>query len=297
MNLVLTVLEIVTPVFALAAIGFIWARMGIEYRVQFVTRLAMNLATPCLIFTALMKAEVSQQALSSFLLAAVMGHVVMLAVAWAGLKAAGADIRTYLGPFVFGNTGNLGLPLALFAFGGEGLSLAIVFFAVSAIFVFTVGLAVVAGKGGWGRAAREPIVWSAVLGGVFLWNGWETPAVVTNTLDLIGQMAIPLILLTLGVALARLEVRNMSRAVLLSLMKLALGLGLGWGVALVLGLEGVALAVLVLQLSMPVPVTTYLLAETFGEEGGADAQAVAGLVVVSTAISVLAIPVILAILL
>lgn len=296
-NPVLTVLEIVTPVFALAAIGFVWARAGIEYRVQFVTRLAMTLAMPCLIFTALMKAELEPAALTAMTLAAVSAHFVMLAAAWGLLKAARFDLRTFLGPFVFGNTGNLGLPLAFFAFGQQGLSLGIVFFAVSAIFVFTLGLAVVAGQGGWGKAAREPIVWATVLGAVFLWNGWETPGFVTNTLELIGQMAIPMMLITLGVALARLSARNVGRAAALALVKLGLGFAVGWFVALGFGLTGAAFAVLVLQMTTPVPVTTYLLAEKYGGDGAADAGAVAGLVVVSTLISILALPVILGILL
>lgn len=293
MNLILTVLEIVAPVFILAAIGFGWARAGIEYRVQFVTKLAMTLATPCLIFTALMQADVAPAALTSMTLAAVAAHLVMLAVAWAGLRAAGLDLRTYLGPFVFGNTGNLGLPLALFAFGQVGLSLGIVFFAVSAIFVFTLGVALVAGEGGWGKALREPIVWASLAGALFLWNGWETPAFVTNTLSLIGQMAIPLLLITLGVALARLSPRNLGRAGALALVKLGLGFAIGWAVGLGLGLEGAVFAVLVLQMSTPVPVTTYLLAEKYG----ADAEEVAGMVVVSTGLAVLALPLILGILL
>ena len=234
------------------------------------------------------------------LLEDIQGLIIAAAQAALGihlLRAAGLELRTYLGPFVFGNTGNLGLPLALFAFGEAGLSLGIVFFAVSAIFVFTVGLAVVAGQGGWGKAAREPIVWATVLGAVFLWNGWQTPDFVTNTLKPVGQMAIPMMLITLGVALARLRAGRVGRAVVLALVKLGLGLAIGWGVGLGFGLEGAVFAVLVLQMSTPVPVTTYLLAEKFGGEGGADAGAVAGLVVVSTLISVLALPLILGILL
>ena len=297
MNLVLTVMEIVAPVFALAGIGFAWARAGIEYRVQFVTRLAMTLATPCLIFTALMQAEIAPGALAAMLAAATAAHVAMLLAAWVLLRLLGLDLKTFLGPFVFGNTGNLGLPLALFAFGQEGLSLAIVFFAVSAIFVFTIGLAVVAGEGGWGKAAREPIVWASVLGAVFLWNDWETPKVITNTLQLIGQMAIPMMLITLGVALARLNAQRIGRAAGLALAKLAMGFGIGWAVAGVSGLSGVAFAVLVLQMSTPVPVTTYLLAEKYGGGGGADAGAVAGFVVISTLIAVPALPLVLGILL
>jgi len=70
-NLTLTVLEIVAPVFLLAGIGFAWVKAGFEYRVQFVTRLAMTLSVPCLIFTALMKTQIDPQALTTLSLAAI----------------------------------------------------------------------------------------------------------------------------------------------------------------------------------------------------------------------------------
>ena len=84
MNLALTVLEIVAPVFLLAGVGFAWVRLGFEYRIQFVTRLAMTLAVPCLIFTALMKTELDKAAIGWFVLAALAGHA-LLALAGAAL--------------------------------------------------------------------------------------------------------------------------------------------------------------------------------------------------------------------
>ena len=116
---------------------------------------------------------------------------------------------------------------------------------------------------------------------------------ITNTLSLIGQMAIPLMLITLGVAVARLTPGRIGQAVLISVLKLAICVGVAWGVGIWLDLGPIALAVLVLQVSTPVAVTSYLLATKYG----ADSDAVAGLVVVSTLLSVLAIPVLLAVLL
>jgi predicted permease len=288
-NSILTVLEIVAPVFLLAAVGFGWTRLGFEYRVEFVTRLSMTLAVPCLIFTALMKTEIEPSALSRLSLAALAAYAAIWVATWLLVRLAGLDMRTFLAPLIFGNTGNLGLPLALFAFGAQGLSLAVVVFAVMAIVSFTIGLVIVAGRGSWGRVLREPLIWGTVLGGVFLWNGWQTPQFLTRALELVGQMAIPLMLITLGVAVARLSPGNIGRAVWLSLAKLAICVGLGWAVARWFALDDMAFAVLVLQVSTPVAVTSYLLAEKYG----ADAQAVAGLVVVSTLLSVAALPVIL----
>ena len=65
MNLVLTVLEITSPVFLLASIGYVWVRLGIEYRIRFVTQLSMTLAVPALIFTALMQSEIAPEMLSA----------------------------------------------------------------------------------------------------------------------------------------------------------------------------------------------------------------------------------------
>ncbi len=124
MNLVLTVLEIVAPVFLLAAIGFFWVKAGYEYRVKFVTQLAMTLSVPCLIFTALMRTDIDPQTL----VGCVAGHRAGLCTGHACGLSSGQERRAsicapILAPLIFGNTGNLGLPLALFAFGDEGLAM------------------------------------------------------------------------------------------------------------------------------------------------------------------------------
>jgi predicted permease len=292
-ELAITVLEIVAPVFLLAGIGFAWVKAGFEYRVEFVTRLAMTLSVPCLIFVALMKAQIDPAALTALSLASVVAYGVLTLVVAVILWLMGKSQRTYQAPLVFGNTGNLGLPLALFAFGETGLSYAVVVFAIMAIWSFTYGIWIVSGGGSALKALKEPLVWGTVLGGVFLWQGWQTPVFLTNTLQLIGQMAIPLMLITLGVAVARLSPGSMAMATAMSVAKVVVCVAVAWVVARAFGLDDTAFAVLVLQVATPVAVTSYLLAEKYG----ADAQSVAGLVVVSTLLSVVALPVLLAVLL
>ena len=293
MNLAVTVLEIVAPVFLLAAVGFIWVKLGAEYRIRFVTQLSMTLGVPCLIFTALMQTKLDPGALTALTLASVAAYAAVIVVTAAVVRVLGLESRTYTAPLIFGNTGNLGLPLALFAFGDVGLSYAVVVFAVMAILSFTFGVWLVAGGGSPVKVLKEPMVAATLLGALFLWQGWETPRFLTNTLELIGQIAIPLMLITLGVAVARLSASGLGRAVLLSVVKLAICVGLAWVVGLQFDLDEVAFAVLVLQVATPVAVTSYLLAEKYG----ADADAVAGLVVASTLLSVMALPVLLAALL
>ena len=293
MNLLLTVFGIVAPVFLLAGIGFAWVKLGFEYRLEFVTRLAVTLALPSLIFVALMQTDIPGGDLTRFTLAAVAAHVALAFVFWVIGRLTGMEQRTYLAPLIFGNTGNLGLPLCVFAFGQAGLGYAVIFLAVTALLTFTFGIYLVAGRGTFGKVLREPMVWATLLGALFLWRGWETPLFLTNTLELLGQMAIPVMLITLGVAIARLTTQKLQQAIWLSLLKLAVCFVLGWALAVWFKLTPLAFGVLVLQICTPVAVTSYMLAERFK----ADSDAVAGMVMVSTVLSIAALPLILAIML
>ena len=289
-NLVLTVAQIVAPVFILAVIGVGWVKLGHEYPLRFITKLTMTLGIPCLIFTSLMKTEIDPASLTTVSLAAIVSYGAVTLLVYAKAVALGLDKRTYLAPLIFGNTGNLGMPLALFAFGDEGLGYAVVIFAIMAIWSFTFGIWLVSGGGNPLKSLKEPVVIGTALGALFLWQGWQTPVWLTNTLTMLGQVAIPLMLITLGVAVARLTSGDFGRAIWLSIAKAALCAAVAVGVGYGFGLTGIPFAVLVLQLITPIAVTNYLLAERFG----ADSQAVAGLVVASTLLSVLFLPLALA---
>jgi predicted permease len=290
MRLILEVAQVVAPVFLLAAIGFGWVRRGWSYDVEFVTRLAMTLSIPCLIFMALVRSDVDPRLLRDTVLAALVAYAVVGAIVWALVRGLGLDMATYWAPLSFGNTGNLGLPIALFAFGQAGFDFAVVFFAVMAIFSFTFGVWVVAGGGNPLNAVREPLVWGTLLGSAFLLLGWTVTVWIGNSLDLVGQMAIPLMLITLGVAIARLQPRSLGRAFWLCLAKLAICTAVPLAVGLAFGLPKLTLGVLVLQVATPVAVTSYMLAAKYR----ARPDEVAGLVVVSTLLSIPAIPLLLA---
>lgn len=290
MTLALTVLQIVTPVFLLAGIGFAWVRLGYDYDTAFVTRLAMTLAIPALIFTALARGDIDPGIAGTLALASLAAYLGVLGTIWALCRSLGLGLRTYWAPLSFGNTGNLGLPLALFAFGELGLGYAVVVFSVGAMVQFTLGIMIVAGTANPLRALKEPMVAATLVGGLFLWQGWSVPPVAMNTLDLIGQMGIPLMLLTLGVAVARLRPKGLVPMAGLAAVKLVICVAVSAGIGMAFGLDRVALGALVVQLATPVAVTSYLLAVKYG----AEAPPVAALVVVSTVMSVISLPLILA---
>jgi predicted permease len=289
----LQILQITAPVFLLAMTGYVWARLKMNFDLEFITRLAINFSMPCLIFSVLVKVEIDPAAFRDIALASVVAYAILGGVLWLCLRATGLNMRTYLAPGVFANTGNVGLPVALFAYGQEGLAFAIVIFAIMATFSFTIGIYMVAGSGKLSEVLKQPLVYASILGGVFALQGWGVPVWLLNSLDLAGQISIPLMLLTLGVSIASLSVGEVGHAVVLSLAKLSISAAIAIFVVWLFDLTGVARSTLVLQLIMPVAVTSYLLAERYRAEPGN----VAGTVVVSTLISVAAIPVALALLL
>ena len=277
---------IIAPVFICAVIGYGWARRGMPFDNEFTTTLSSNIAMPCLIMATLARLEIGPEAFAQMALAGLITVVATIAVAAAVLRLAGYSQPVYLPSLVFGNTGNIGLPLCLFAFGEEGLALAIVFFTVFLVFQFTFGIWVSAGHGSIRILLRTPLVWAALIGISLQVLDIRLPVWIDNTMGLIGDMAIPLMLLTLGVSLANLKVTSLGRSVALSAGRLVIGLAVGLAVAELLGMEGAARGILILESTMPVAVLNYL----FAARHNRSPEEVAGLVLVSTAISFVTLP-------
>ena len=289
----ITVLEVVTPVFLLAAIGYFWVKLGFEYRVEFVTRLAMTLAVPALVFTSLTQNTINPKFLTEMIIVVCMAYAVVSVLALIFTFIFKLDLRTFLMPLISGNTGNLGLPLCFLAFGKDGLGYAVIVFAFTSIVAFTFGLWVVSGTRSFKQPLKEPLVPATILGLLFMFYGWETPKILTNSLNLISQMAIPLMLITLGVAVARLKTQLAFKTLGISISKIMIGTIAGITVGYQFSIPYEAFAVLIIQMSMPVAVTSYLLAEKYG----ANSEAVAGLVVISTFLTTFTTPVVLSVLL
>ena len=293
MSIFFTVLEVVTPVFLLATIGFSWVKFGFEYRVEFVTRLAMTLAVPALVFTSLTQNTINPKFLSEMILVVCLAYAVVSIIALIFTFIFKLDRRTFLMPLISGNTGNLGLPLCFLAFGQDGLGYAVIVFAFTSIVAFTFGLWVVSGSHSFKQPLKEPLVTATVLGLVFMFYDWEIPQILTNALNLIAQMAIPLMLITLGVAVARIKTTLAFKTIGISVSKIIIGIFAAVAIGHQFSLPYEASAVLIIQMSMPVAVTSYLLAEKYGT----NSEAVAGLVVISTLLTVFVTPVLLSFLL
>ena len=285
----IAILEVVFPVFLLAGFGFLWVRQGWEFDIAFVTRLALDFSIPCLVFGTMAGTRFEPDVFGALAGATIALYVVLAVVFAFVLRVLAMKQRDFLLPLVAANTGNMGLPLCLFAFGEQGLAYAIVIFASMIVLQFTFGLWLVSGEASPLKIARHPLLHAALFGALFSWGEVDLPTWIDNALTLAGQPAIPLMLLALGASIATLPAAFPVRAVGLSILKLVLSLGLGFVVAKAAGLSGVALDVFVLQAITPVAVTTYMLAERYNRSPAEVAQ----LVMVSTALVSLTLPLLL----
>lgn len=284
--MILEILEIVAPMFLIAGVGYGWRRAKQPYDTGLVTRLVSMIGAPCLIFSTLVGLEGMAGEIGAMLLAAVVVMVVVGVLAALALVALKLPLRTYLAALVFPNAGNMGLPLCLFAFGEQGLALGIGYFAVTATLNLTLGNWFYSGATMPWRALRTPIPYAVGLGLVLMATGATPPDVIVKTTKLLGGMAIPLMMLSLGVSLAELGITQPGRTLVLALLRFGLGLGVGYGVALALGFEGAQLGVTMIQSAMPVAVFNYLFA-AYHKRNPAE---IASLVVISSALAFLTMP-------
>lgn len=279
-------LSVLAPVVITAGLGFVWARARLDFDTMLVSRLVMNIGSPALVFSGLTKVNSEGTLFITLALAAGLALTVILLANIATISAFRLPIGKYLHPITFPNWGNLGLPLCLFAFGDTGLSYAIAFFVVGSVTQFSLGVVIASGTFKPGFILRMPTIYSVLFALLFLWSGIKPPEWVLNTTDLLGSMMIPLMLLSLGVSLSQLRLTRLREMLPLAIYRYLLGLGVGFGVAALFALEGAARGVVIIQCSMPVAIFNYLLSVRYG---GLQEHA-ASMVVLSTLISVGALP-------
>ena len=280
---------IIAPIFICSGLGFGWARLRRPFDTGFVTSLITVVGTPCLVASTLTRLHVSPVAMGEIAGAAALVFAGAAATGMIALRAMRLPLHSYLPAVMFPNAGNMGLPLCLFAFGDRGLALAIVYFALASTLQFTAGATIAAGRLNLGRLLSMPLLYALAVSFVFLATGTPVPPWLANTIQLIGGLTIPLMLIALGVSLARLRISSFRRSVVLSMLRIGGGAAIGAGVGWALGLDGTARGVLVIQSAMPVAVFNYLFAQLYKRAP----EEVAGMIVLSTLLSFATLPVLL----
>tara|TARA_Y100001936_G_scaffold204926_1_gene208629 strand:- start:4 stop:891 length:888 start_codon:yes stop_codon:yes gene_type:complete len=284
--LTLQIASIIAPLFVIAGIGYIWGRSGRPFDTTIVGMLTLNFGVPALIFSTLTKLEISLGEFGEMIGIFSLFMLANLAIGAVILRACKLEIAAFLPAISFPNNGNMGLPLCLFAFGDTGLALGISIFVIMSTANATIGFAFASGKWSLSTTLKTPLVWVIAAAIIFMVMNVPPPRWVANTAQIIGGMSIPLMLIALGVSLSRLEVRDFKVSFWLGLVRLLVGFGLGVLLAWLFGLEGAARGILILQCTMPPAVMNYILAARFDREP----SGVAGIVVVSTFMSLATLP-------
>lgn len=277
---------VILPVLLIAGIGFTWAKMGRRFDSVFLTDIATNIGTPCLVAHSLTTLKVAPEDIAQMFGAALCAIAGFCILGLITLKLMRLSLNSYLPALMFPNTGNMGLPLALFAFGESGLALAVVYFGCTVTLQFTLGISISAGNLSLSRLVRTPTIYSVAISILLLVFDIPLPTWIENTIGVLGGLTIPMMLLTLGVSIAQLKVNALGRNLFLACVRLGGGFLIALAVTRVFHLPPVAAGVLIIQSSMPVAVFNFLFAQYYGRAHGD----VAAMVVISTALSFLTLP-------
>ena len=280
------VAAVLAPVFIMAGLGYGWRLTGEPFDMPFVTRIIMYVAGPCLVFTSL-----SQLTLPLTQFWGMVGAMIVVTLSVAAVSAVLIWLlklpqRSFLPALTLGNTGNLGLPLCLFAFGEEGLGLAVAIYVTNSLLQFTFVPLLHARVSMLRTLFSTPMLYGAVAGLAVVLTGVRVPMWLADTLESIGGLLIPLMLMALGNTIGGLKAHNLPRALGLGAARLVIAFVVAVGVSFALGLSGVAQGVLVLQGAMPAAVFSYLFAARYDR----DADDIAGIVLVSTLLGALTLP-------
>ena len=280
------ILNIIAPVFVVAGIGFFLESRGAGFQTETLSRLAMMIGTPCLVFASLTSTDLPDGSLARIVVITLSAVILGVMLSLGALYMLRLSWRTYLPSLSLPNAGNAGLPLVFFAFGAPGLTIGAAFFFLIALVQYTVVPAIMTGDPGLRKLTREPLIWAILGVGAFKVTDLPIPSVVADTTALLGGIMIPVMLILLGGALARLKVRDLRKSAMLAAVRLAVGCVTGAVLVALFGLEGVEAGAIFLLCAMPSALITYVIAEHYGRSP----EQVAGLVVCSTVLNFICLP-------
>ncbi|SET47846.1 AEC family transporter [Marinobacter segnicrescens] len=276
------------PVFLIAGCGALYGR----YRspdIQSMNTVNMELFVPMLVFAVLADQEAP---LADYAWLATAGVVVVLGsglLLWPLAKMLRLNLKTFLPPMMFNNSGNMGIPLIVLAFGEAALPAAVVLFIVEMILHFSVGLYMLDPHTSMIRRLRVPVVLATIAGLAVNIGGVALPGWLMEALNMLGGICIPLMLFTLGIRMLEVDFSDWKLGLLGAIACPASGLVLAWPLIAVLDLPGIQVASLWVFAALPPAVLNYMVAEQYRQEP----HKVASLVLISNLGSLVVMPIVL----
>ena len=289
MELYLKLIDVLFPVFFIIGVGYYLGKKDPKFDTTFITNFAGNIGTPAMIFYTVTTTGISLIIfIHYFIYALIMigGFAIIGLIALFILKK---DLSMELPPLILPNTGNMGIPICLFAYGTQGLGVASAIASVIILFHFTLGVFLAKKKFSLDVVVKSPPVYAIIVSVIFLYFQIETPLFLENTTFLLTYATIFLVLMSLGIALTRFKF-SLKESILLSLCRVILGPLIAFTIIYNFNLSGFAAGVLLIQSAMPSAILNYLVGSMYSPKNVVDN--IASTIVVSTLMSFITIPIV-----
>jgi malate permease and related proteins len=278
----------VVPVFILIAIGFFFARYK-KISLEPITEFVVYLGAPCLVFTSLASKHLFMADIAVILagnlgILAGVGLLVFLYALLTRFYSPGLTL-----PVLFMNAGNMGLPLSLFAFGDPGLQRGTLFYVINTLLHYSLGLYILGGRGSAGEIFRLPLIYAAVGGLLFNVAEIQIPEPIFQPLSLLGLSVIPLMLVSLGYRLYSMQSLTWGHSFAGAFIRVVGGFASAYLVVTLIGIQGVNRQVILLYGSLPSAVINFMLTEKYSR----DPELAASIILFSTVLSLVSVPLVL----
>ena len=290
MEIYLKLFEVIFPVFFVVGIGYFLGKKNPKIDTSFITQFGANIGSPAIVLYSVTTTGLTLSVFSEYFFyyfLAIIGFSIIGIIFLIFLKK---DIIMELPPFILPNTGNMGLPICLFAYGNEGLGVAGAISSLIILFHFTVGVFLASKRFNFEIILKSPAFYSVLVSVLILYFQIPVPNFVVNTTMLLTYATIFLILMSLGIALTRLKVFSFNKALISSIARVILGPVVGLILISLFNLNGIAAGVLLIQCSMPSAILNYLVGSMYSPKAVIDS--IASTIVVSTILSFITIPIV-----
>ena len=287
--MVAQIFNIVLPILAIVMLGYFYGRRHAPDMAA-ANKLNIEIFVPALIFDVLSGKEFN---LGEYQLLAVGGVAVIFGsglLAWPLARLLNYQFKTFVPPMMFNNSGNMGLPLALFAFGEAALPAAVVLFIIENTLHFSVGIKMLDNRSSIIGLLKTPLLIATFAGLVVAVMHIEVPEALAIPIEMVGQVSIPLMLFALGVRLIHIDWRGWRIGVAGALFRPLSGILIALAMGTLFSLDDTQFAMLVVFGALPPAVLNYMLAERFDQEP----EQVASIVMIGNLASLALIPTVLA---
>ena len=290
MELYLKLFEVLFPVFFIVGIGYYLGKKNPNFDTSFITNYSGNFGAPALFIFAITSSGVTYSVFSEYFIYAIIALTSFALIGVIFLFFMKKDISRELPPYFLPNTGNMGIPICLFAYGTLGMGVAAAISSLVILLHFTINIFLASKKFDIKIILKSPPTYAVIVAVYFLYFDLEMPKVVLNTVMLLGYAMIVLILMSLGVSLTQLKVFSLKDSVISSIARVIIGPIIGFMIIKLFDLSGFAAGVLLIQSAMPSAILTYLVAEMYSPKKVVDS--ISSMIVVSTLMSLITVPII-----